>query len=123
MNRRELFRRLAAASAATAGGVAIGRAVDPDVEPVPTRWDFERPFRIDMDVSAYAVGDALDHLGWASGLGPRPLLCVHPREYPTALRVAAAFGGVVQVWAGRFADDEWTWFVAWRGRRVGSIGA
>lgn len=136
MNRREMFKRLAvgASAAATVAATRNDAHAAPDVEPVPTRWDFERNWNwCEMDVSFHAVQHALNKIGWSSGLAPKPLLCVHPAYYGTALEIASSFGGLIQVWATRDlgtshpwrtdTEDIDAWCLAWRGRRVGSIGA
>lgn len=114
-------------------GVAVKTDAAPDVEPVPTRWDFERCFATESDCSVGSVDYALDRIGWQSGQTTRPLLCVHPASYGYALNVARAFNGAIEVWATRQIaeanglcgpwNDVDAWFIAWRGRRMGSIGA
>ena len=128
MNRRELLQR-GLVSAAAVAIVAPGEAT-PDVEPVPTQWNIERVFTTECDLAVTSVSHALSVLGWESGAAPAPLLCVSPERYAYACEVAAAFGGVVHatsaiVWGdtGQYGNDIDAWCVAWRGRRVGSIGA
>lgn len=139
MNRREMLRRVAMGAAAATTAAATSPTVHAtlDVEPVPARWDYEPVMACGCDVSSMTISKALAALGWESGRGPKPLLCVHPEAYVYGLSSAEAFGGLVQVWATRElakaeelrAPSPWgweaadAWLIAWRGRRVGSEGA
>jgi len=95
------------------------------IEPVPDRWDFERP-TTDGDLSFMTAKDALDRLGWRPGLNPVPLLVVHPGGWYVGEgvvdRVRAEFEGRIAIHHEQFGDDD-NWFIAWRGRRCGSFGA
>lgn len=96
------------------------------VEPVPTQFDFERP-ETDGDLSFWQVKDALDRLGWHPGLAPIPLLVVQPSAWYDAEQAAEGIQrelrGRIAIHYATFSKDSDDWFVAWRGRRAGSIGA
>lgn len=125
MNRRSLFARL--------GGIAAAAVVAPavealpirvrSIEPVPTRLDFERIFPVEVDVSTCGVAHALAHLGWSSDDHVLPLLCVHTADLGAAVYIKEALGHSIAVHATSKLPDRDSWFVAWRGRRVGSVGA
>jgi hypothetical protein len=94
----------------------------PGVEPL-TALDFEDVCDVQSDVSGHGVASALAKLGWETGASPTPILVVHPSNLVWAVASAQCVGNVVAVIATqKFADID-TWFVAWRGRRVGSQGA
>lgn len=104
----------------------LGYIEIPPIEPVPEERDFQR-LSMSCDVHGSSVSQALAMLGWESGLTPKPLLCVHPSMFATACLIAKEMHGVVEPLAMRGIQDEGTWgdawFVAWRGKRVGSEGA
>lgn len=98
----------------------------PAVEPAPTERDYQR-LTMSSDVHGRSVSQALAMLGWQSGLTPKPLLCVHPSMFYAACLVAQEMRGAVEPYAMKGIQDEGTWgdawFVAWRGKRVGSEGS
>ena len=128
MTRRTLFQRLTyGLPAAFLPGTAtlVTNKDVPIIEPVPTQRDFAPVGSCHCDCSTMVVSDALAKLGWQSGLAPWPLLIVNPAAYSFGLSIAGHFGGALHVLASDYltTHDMDTWFVAWRGRRVGSIGA
>lgn len=124
MNRRGFVGVLTAAAAAGLSAVPepspVGRVT---IEPLPTAFGFESVGAYDCDASVFTVAQALGLLGWDSADPVKPLLCVHPTWYPQALEVAIELNSKIAIWASPFSDNRDTWFVAWRGRRVGSAGA
>ena len=125
MNRRHLLGVLGLVS--TTGVVAAGRepvaARMVSVEPGPTRFDFEPICSIGADVSVHTVSMALGVLNWDTDDPVKPLLCVHPASYAWALPVVQGFDYRIALRAAAFCPDIDTWFVAWHGRRAGSVGA
>jgi hypothetical protein len=122
MNRRGFFGRVAGSAAVASLNVETPSAA-PAVEPVPTQFDFESLLPYDCDAGSHSVAQVLDRMGWLPDTEPIPLLIVHPSAWLLALEIRDTFRGHLAVKALRFSDDRDQWFVAWRGRRVGSVGA
>ncbi len=110
------------------GGSILATAVTPEaahdpVEPMPRDFtSFEKLFGYGCDVSSVVVMHALVELGWESGAQPQPLLVVSPSIYIYAIDANKHLGDLCRVVAKRGVERD-TWFVAWRGRRIGSDGA
>ena len=62
---------------------------------------------------------ALELLGWDPQEDPRPLLVVPLRDYTLAAEIADAYRGALAI-TGTLMLKGSQWFVAWRGRAVGS---
>ena len=127
MNRRAFLSVMTIASAAGVSAVPEVRAVGADhtwqIEPRPSRFDFEETQSVPMDCCTSSVAMALGRLEWDSADLVKPLLVVHPSAYPWAIEIAIELNQRIAIWATPFSQDRDTWFVVWRGRRVGSEGA
>lgn len=125
MNRRDFLGAMTAASVAGVSAVPeLGpRAHEWQIEPRPHRFDFEEACGTMMDVSVIGVAWALERLCWDSADPVKPLLVVHPADYPRALEIAIELNQRIAVWATCFGTDPYAWFVTWRGQRIGSGGA
>lgn len=144
MNRRGFFGRVAGASAVAAIGLPEAVQVSPTVaiEPVPTtftplreRWPSgakkadpdPETLMVDGDLSSTMALQALVALGWEPRVAPVPVLCCQPDMYLWAREIEREFDGGLSVHCARFGDpdgaERHTWFVVWRGARMGSNGA
>ena len=122
MNRRGF---LGLFSLAAVPAVAVGSRSSPavQVEPNPTRFDFESLHGPDCDCTTGTVSWALGQVMWDSADPIKPLLVVHPARYGSAIEIMRDLDQKVTIWAMPFSEDIDTWFIAWHGRRVGSAGA
>lgn len=121
VNRRGFLGAVAAISGAVVVPVSASRVVVR--EPRPTRFDCEETAPYGMDISICSVRQALHQMDWEPDLDPKPLLVVHPLSYVDAHDVREHYRDAIEVWATNHITDRDTWFVSWRGRRVGSVGA
>ena len=125
LNRRAFFGGLLGAGAVA---VSTPRPVEAaHVEPMPTRLDFESTHA--QDVNCHGIMWVLEQMGWESEARPQPLLVVGVENYPAALSANAVLNNLCAVRAvqrdfshGTYMGRD-AWFVAWRGRRMGSDGA
>ena len=127
MNRRDFVHVMTLASAAGISAVPEIRPVGADpawhIESRPQSFTFEEVSVTCMDVCVTGVCLALERLKWDSADLVKPLLIVHPVNYCYALEIAIELNQRVAIWVTPFSDDKDAWFVAWRGRQVGSQGA
>lgn len=124
MNRRDFIAAMTVASAAGVSAVPEIRPASHEwrIEPPPRQFDFIEAQCCCMDVGVNGVASALEKLQWDSADPVKPLLVVSPEDYPTALEIAVELNQRVAIWATPCVA-RYAWFVAWRGRRVGSEGA
>jgi hypothetical protein len=123
MPTRRGFLGMLTATAAAGTLASSSASATPAVEPMPTETTCEEVWGCPADVSGHGLAQALSKLGWETGAMPRPILVVHPSNLVYAVSAAQHVGDVVTIVATHTLTDVDTWFVAWRGRRVGSQGA
>jgi hypothetical protein len=122
MKRRGFLGVFAAAAAAGVSAVPGPAPLATGVEPRPRQFNFEPCGSCDADCALSTVSTALGVLEWDSADPVKPLLVVNSASYGWALEIVLELNNKIALWATPSLDRD-AWFVTWRGRRAGSVGA